>query len=91
MSLRSLFAGLLVARAVATWEFPQQPSVHSGQRPIFVVNDEDVDIVTGSQFNGLKTFANLPYVNCLSDGEALGNKYDVAILGAPFDTVCNHV
>lgn len=64
-----------------------------GQHPFSVVpthgsdDDDDVDIVTGSQFRGLKTFANLPYVNCLSDEEAQGQEgYDIAILGAPFDT-----
>lgn len=47
---------------------------------------DDIDIVTGSQFHGLKTFANLPYVNALSDEEAEHSQYDIAILGAPFDT-----
>lgn len=46
-------------------------------------HDDDIDIVTGSQFNGLRTFANLPYINALADEEA---QYDIAILGAPFDT-----
>lgn len=49
-------------------------------------DDDDIDIVTGSQFHGLKTFAGLPYVNALSDEEAELNPYDIAILGAPFDT-----
>ena len=44
----------------------------------------EIDIVTGSDFNGLTTFANLPYSNCFRDN---GNEYDIAILGAPFDTV----
>jgi len=49
--------------------------------------DEEIDIVTGSQFHGLKTFANLPYLNCFLDDEAKNEKYDIAIVGAPFDTV----
>ena len=36
-------------------------------------------------FLGLTTFANIPYVSCLSDSST--EKYDIAILGAPFDTV----
>lgn len=59
------------------------------QRPLASspLYDDDIDIVTGSQFRGLQTFANLPYVNALSDEEAeKGIKYDIAILGAPFDT-----
>ncbi|POS75269.1 proclavaminate amidinohydrolase [Diaporthe helianthi] len=51
-------------------------------------DDDDIDIVTGSQFHGLTTYGNLPYVNAFSDDEAQhqGSKYDIAILGAPFDT-----
>lgn len=39
-------------------------------------------------FAGLTTFGNLPYVYCLADtrNEAV-EKFDIAILGAPFDTV----
>lgn len=48
--------------------------------------DDDIDITTGSAFSGLTTFANLPYSNCfVDDGVA---EYDIAIMGAPFDTVC---
>lgn len=39
------------------------------------------------KFGGLSTFANLPYVHCLAaDGEHV-EKFDIAVLGAPFDTV----
>lgn len=48
---------------------------------------DSIDIVTGSQFLGLTTFANTPYVSCFIDSEAEQQKYDIAILGAPFDTV----
>ena len=44
---------------------------------------EDADI-TGAKFAGLTTFANLPYVHCLD--KTGPEKYDIAILGAPFDT-----
>ncbi|KAF2866325.1 arginase family-domain-containing protein [Massariosphaeria phaeospora] len=45
-----------------------------------------IDISTGSAFAGLTTYANLPYVHCLAaEGEHV-EKYDIAILGAPFDT-----
>ncbi|MCJ1395025.1 hypothetical protein MMC18_007906 [Xylographa bjoerkii] len=46
---------------------------------------DDVDIATGSQFSGLTTFAHLPYVNCFVDKDD-AQKYDIAFLGAPFDT-----
>ncbi|KAJ4414157.1 hypothetical protein N0V85_003276 [Neurospora sp. IMI 360204] len=63
-------------------------SSNNRQHPISL-NDpsvDDVDILTGSQFHGLKTFGSLPYVNCFSDEEAASKKYDIAVLGAPFDT-----
>jgi agmatinase len=43
-----------------------------------------IDITTDSQFRGLTTFANLPYVNAVLEKDA---NYDIAVLGAPFDTV----
>ncbi|KAK8121982.1 arginase family protein [Apiospora sp. TS-2023a] len=84
-------------QTVLAWEFPRPPSIPHApqwQKPMFgeasphgPEDDDDVDIVRGSQFNGLRTYANLPYVNCLSDVEAeKGPKYDIAIMGAPFDT-----
>lgn len=37
------------------------------------------------KYSGLSTFSNLPWVHCLSP-EGHVEKYDVAFLGAPFDT-----
>ncbi|KAI1464079.1 arginase family protein [Daldinia caldariorum] len=76
-----LFSGT----SLGAWQFPQQHMSPPGYKPLTGV-DDDVDIITGSQFNGLTTYANLPYLNCLSDDEVEGKKYDIAILGAPFDT-----
>ncbi|KAF1919945.1 arginase family protein [Ampelomyces quisqualis] len=46
-------------------------------------NDPDI---SHAKFGGLNTFANLPYVHCLAkEGEEV-EKFDIAILGAPFDT-----
>ena len=47
----------------------------------------DIDISTSSAFAGLMTYANLPYAHCLAAKGAEVGKYDIAILGAPFDTV----
>lgn len=45
--------------------------------------------ITQAKFAGLTTYANLPYVHCLArEGEEV-EKFDIAILGAPFDTVSN--
>ena len=66
--------------------FPPALGVESIQQPLR--DDDSIDISTGSEFYGLTTFANLPYVNCFaksSDDEA--SKSDIFILGAPFDTV----
>ena len=53
------------------------------QKPM--INDDGVDITTGSDFFGLMTFANLPYANCFKSSDM--DAYDIAIMGAPFDTV----
>jgi agmatinase len=43
---------------------------------------------TTNAFAGLTTFANLPYVHCLADApDSDVEKFDIAFLGAPFDTV----
>jgi agmatinase len=48
------------------------------------LDDNDIDIVSGSQFNGLSSFANLPYLNCYDN--ATTETYDIAFMGARFDT-----
>lgn len=42
-------------------------------------------ILEFEKFSGLSTFANLPWVHCLSPEDNV-DKYDIAFLGAPFDT-----
>lgn len=43
-----------------------------------------------SEFRGLTTFGNLPYVWALKDAENDEvEKFDIAFMGAPFDTVSN--
>ncbi|PWY69319.1 arginase family protein [Aspergillus eucalypticola CBS 122712] len=70
--------------------FPPVAAIHnnpsSHQYPL--AHEDPIDIVTGSQFSGLTTFANLPYLNCFVDDESTttNNNYDIAFLGAPFDT-----
>ncbi|KFY12191.1 hypothetical protein V491_06880, partial [Pseudogymnoascus sp. VKM F-3775] len=58
-------------------------SLSHGQIPLYD-SASPIDI-SGAKFQGLNTYANLPYVHCLSNGEV--EEYDIAILGAPFDTV----
>ncbi|TGJ87616.1 hypothetical protein E0Z10_g1146 [Xylaria hypoxylon] len=83
---RLLGTALLGVSQARAWQFPHAPSYSTAQKPLGGLTDDDVDIVHGSQFSGLNTYARIPYVNCFSDDAAEGTKYDVAILGAPFDT-----
>lgn len=82
-----------------SWALPHPPSIPQAQqqKPMFGAayspgseDDDDysdVDIVDRRQFQGSHTYANLPHVDCLSGAEAeKGQRYDIAILGAPFDT-----
>ncbi|KAK3202702.1 hypothetical protein GRF29_154g479061 [Pseudopithomyces chartarum] len=46
----------------------------------------NIDVTSGPAFAGLTTYANLPYVHCLAGDDEV-EKYDIAILGAPFDTL----
>lgn len=47
---------------------------------------DDTDVLQdGMKYAGLTTFANLPWVYCLSKEKDI-EKYDIAFLGAPFDT-----
>ncbi|OAT04112.1 agmatinase [Blastomyces gilchristii SLH14081] len=66
--------------------FPPVAAIHgsASQAPLGLENT--IDIVSGSQFSGLMTFANVPYVNCFVDSEAEKQRYDIAFMGAPFDT-----
>lgn len=85
-----ILASAILARAWQPPNHQDRPSTFAAQQhPFFAYtpgDDDTIDIATGSQFNGLETFANLPYVNALVDDEARTHRYDIAILGAPFDT-----
>jgi agmatinase len=65
------------------WASPQKPLRAQTNDQLFGL---DVETGFGMGLPGLTTFANLPYVNCLSEKSDV-EKYDIAILGAPFDTV----
>ena len=66
---------------------PQVNPYHD-QHPLYAFSNglEDIDIVGRDDFPGLTTFGHLPYVKCFAED---GNtpKYDIAYMGAPFDTV----
>jgi agmatinase len=39
------------------------------------------------QYSGLSTFAGLPHMRCFNRDDSPESRYDIAILGAPHDTV----
>jgi agmatinase len=45
----------------------------------------DDPTIGSTKYAGLSTFANLPWVHCLSPDDKV-ESYDIAFLGAPFDT-----
>lgn len=64
--------------------FPPVSGYTTDQAILGGYNDPDI---SQPKFAGLMTYANLPYVHCLAaDGEEV-ETFDIAILGAPFDTV----
>ncbi len=56
----------------------------SGQYRYSIESEKDA-FVEFERYAGLTTFANLPWVHCLSPNEQVEG-YDIAFLGAPFDT-----
>jgi hypothetical protein len=62
--------------------FPPSSGYASNQILLNGYTDPDI---SGPKFAGLETFANLPYVHCLGNGDV--EEFDIAVLGAPFDTV----
>lgn len=53
-------------------------------------NDDDVDLTTDG-VGGLTSFAHLPYVPCfVAKADEDIDKYDIAVLGAPFDTATSY-
>lgn len=87
-------AGLSQAREIV---FPPVAGIDrvSGQAPIKFdisegADDDDIDLTTDAM-GGLTSFGHLPYVPCFAaktDEETA--KYDIAVLGAPFDTATSY-
>lgn len=80
----SLVLGLSSALLAHDIKFPPLAAIQpSGQSALFA--DEGSAFSYAGKYAGLSTYANLPWVHCLSEEKAIEN-YDIAILGAPFDT-----
>ncbi|KNG46981.1 arginase family protein [Stemphylium lycopersici] len=80
LSIAPFFASGLTAREIT---FPPV-SGYSAQQ-VIPQGLFDADI-TQAKFAGLMTYANLPYVHCLAPEGHDVEPFDIAILGAPFDT-----
>ena len=77
------FAGAVATRDIV---FPpvsgvQFPFASGGEHD--AIGDLDI---SGAWYSGLLTYANLPYVHCLGAEDEHVEKYDIAVVGAPFDT-----
>jgi len=75
------FAALTSAREIV---FPPTSGYTTDQAVLSGFMDLDV---SQAKFAGLNTYANLPYVHCLAGEDEKVEKFDIAVLGAPFDTV----
>jgi agmatinase len=73
----------IVFPPVAAVQHPRFKDGIQGQYRLLTPADDAVSEF--EKFQGLTTFANLPWVHCLSSQDDIG-KYDIAFLGAPFDT-----
>ena len=80
-----LAVGQVLARDIV---FPPVTGVQNPfGTPIDALEEKEIIDIDTLAFSGLSTFANLPYVRCLTkDEDEEVEKYDIAVLGAPFDT-----
>jgi agmatinase len=78
----TIFAIPAIARDIT---FPPVSGFSSDQVNLGFTSGPEINY---AKFAGLSTYANLPYVHCLAPEEEEVEKFDIAILGAPFDTVC---
>jgi agmatinase len=81
ISLLLLVSAVAGAREIV---FPPVSGYTTDQALLGGYNDPDI---SQPKFAGLMTYANLPYVHCLAADREEVERFDIAILGAPFDTV----
>ncbi|KAK6443260.1 hypothetical protein LTR95_000085 [Oleoguttula sp. CCFEE 5521] len=64
-------------------------TIPKSQEPFVGWTKEDLDAKWGTDwgFSGISTFAHLPHTRCLQHPD---EEYDIAILGAPFDTAVSY-
>ncbi|KAK1047311.1 hypothetical protein LTR74_017774 [Friedmanniomyces endolithicus] len=79
LSLAAL-AGTAMAREITF------PAVSGVQHPLGTMDSGTGMDLSTALYSGLVTYANLPYVHCLAAEHTEIEAYDIAIVGAPFDT-----
>jgi agmatinase len=77
----ALMSSLAIARDIT---FPPVSGFSSDQATLGFTSGPEISY---AKFAGLNTYANLPYVHCLAPADEEVERFDIAILGAPFDTV----
>ena len=67
--------------------FPPSVAIQGTNQKLLAIPDfpDEANLAEFQKYAGLTTFANLPWVHCLSSDEDVA-KYDIALLGAPFDS-----
>jgi agmatinase len=80
--LLGICAAIIPAREII---FPSTAGIPAQGQTTLSSTSEDA-LLDFSKYSGLSTFAHIPFVYCLSAEEDEVEKYDIAILGAPFDT-----
>ncbi|KAF2828964.1 arginase family protein [Ophiobolus disseminans] len=83
MSLSTFFTLLALAHAREIVFPPVSGYTTADQVILGGYNDPDI---SQPKFAGLATYANLPYVHCLAAEGKEVETFDIAVLGAPFDT-----
>ncbi|KAM0545342.1 hypothetical protein ACHAPJ_011414 [Fusarium lateritium] len=81
MHLTNISWVLLLQQAVVAAQ------LHPNQDQVILNHHDDADFVDSGYYYGINTFAHTRYVNCYSNAESKDNLYDIAIIGAPHDTV----
>ena len=76
-----------LAAAVVARDITFPPVAAIQQYPLSEHDSNGPIDISSARYAGLTTYANLPYVHCLAGEAEQIQKYDIAILGAPFDTV----
>jgi hypothetical protein len=85
LSLTTILFGLAFTEQRPFWIEDETQSNSPGIQSMFG-GHQDEEFMTA--FAGITTFAHLPFINCLlpTYPEESKEKFDIAIIGAPFDT-----